>query len=184
MIEDDVNDAPSFKAADIDIALGSESDIVIEAVDMIFLNSFSAIVEVVQYDRVVFDNLKKIIAYLLSAESFSEFWPVMTNVVFGLSQVLSSFLMTIICCFTDCAAATVLAYEAPEADVRLRKPRKPNVDRLVDWQLMLQSYEFIGVIETVTSFAMSYWYLERNGKFCLFGSISIDKSIMPNKILP
>jgi hypothetical protein len=54
-------------------------------------------------------------------------------------------------------------YEAPEADVLLRKPRKPKVDRLVDWKLMLQSYGFIGVLETVSSFAMSYWYLERNG---------------------
>jgi sodium/potassium-transporting ATPase subunit alpha len=37
------------------------------------------------------------------------------------------------------------------------------VDRLVDWKLMLQSYGFVGVLETVSSFAMSYWYLERNG---------------------
>jgi sodium/potassium-transporting ATPase subunit alpha len=65
-------------------------------------------------------------------------------------------------CIADCAAATVLAYEAPEADVLLRKPRKPKVDRLVDWKLMLQSYGFIGILETASSFAMAYWYLQRN----------------------
>jgi sodium/potassium-transporting ATPase subunit alpha len=109
------------------------------------------------------ENLKKTICYLLPAGSFSEFWPVLTSVVFGMPQILSSFFMIIICCFTDCAAAIAIAYEKPEADVLLRRPRNPKKDHLVNWQLILFAYGFIGVLETVSSFAVSYWYAERRG---------------------
>jgi sodium/potassium-transporting ATPase subunit alpha len=43
---------------------------------MVLLESFAAIVEAVRYGRVVYDNLKKTVCYLLPAGSFSEFWPV------------------------------------------------------------------------------------------------------------
>src|SRR4051812_18717075 len=82
-------------------------------------------------------------------------------------------------CFTDCLAATALAYEAPEADVLTRCPRKLGTDRLVDWKLIVQSYGFTGVLETIASFAMSYWYMQRNGipfaaQWFSFGNLPAD----------
>lgn len=87
----------------------------------------------------------------------------MTNVAFGIPQILSSFLMIIICCLTDCAAAITLAYEKPEADVLLRPPRNPRKDRLVDTKLIFHAYFFVGLIQCFLSFTMAFWYMERQG---------------------
>lgn len=55
--------------------------------------SFSSIVVAVEYGRLVFDNLKKTVTYLLPAGSFSELMPILLNVFLGLPQALSSIQM-------------------------------------------------------------------------------------------
>jgi sodium/potassium-transporting ATPase subunit alpha len=137
---DGVNDSPAIKKADIGVAMGSGSEVAKNAADMILLDdNFSSIVNGVEEGRLIFDNLKKSIAYTLSS-NIPEISPFLAFMVFQFPLPLSTVLILCIDLGTDMVPAISFAYENAELDIMSRPPRSSKKDRLVNTKLISFAY--------------------------------------------
>jgi len=130
----------------------------------VLMDKFDSIVEAIRLGRLVFQNLQKVIGYLLPAGSWSEIWPVLMNVFIGIPLPLSAFLMIIICVFTDLFLSLSLIMEKEEFDLLDLPPRNHKKDHLINLRIYLQSYLFIGVMETTCAHSMFFLYMYRHAK--------------------
>ena len=143
---DGVNDSPAIKKADIGIAMGSGSDVAKDAADMILLNDdFSSIVLGIEEGRLIFDNLKKAVSYVMIS-NLPEMVPFIIYIIFQTPVAISSLLIIFIDVGTDLVPSFSFSYENQESNLMKRKPRVPTRDSLVGIKLMFFTYLQIGWI--------------------------------------